>query len=151
MQSFAERALFRAFSRGDTRGARTTFKMQWHRDRDFTLVVDAKAKTLTFPCVLPEVAPRSQMDREFREWVAQRQSAELPEHRRIDATKSALSCLNKKGNLQVTLTLGGGTPDWEYGARKLVTLVHEVYMSFIHDGRYYTYMIDTFDLDPDHM
>jgi hypothetical protein len=151
MQSFAERALFRAFSRGSTRGARTDFKMLWHRDRDFTLVLDAKAKTLTFPSVLPEIPARSQMDREFREWVAARQSSELPDHRRIDPSKCSLACMNKKGHMQVTLTLKGKTPDWDYGARKLVTLVHEVYMSFIHDGRYYTYMIDTFDLDPDHM
>ena len=151
LQSFAERAVFRAYSRGDTRGPRSTYKMLWHRDRNFELIADTTRQTLTFPCVLPEVPVRSSMDAEFRAWVAERQGTELPEHRRIDATKCSLSCTNKKGDLSVTLTLLGTKPDWDYGARKIVTLVHEVYMSFIHDGRYYTYMIDTFDLDPDHM
>lgn len=151
LQSFAERAVFRAYSRGGTRGARATFKMLWHRDRNFELILDMTRKTLTFPCVLPEIPARSSMDTEFRAWVAERQSAELPDHRRIDLAKGSLTCANKKGDMSVTLTLKGSKPDWDYGARKLVTLVHEVYMSFIHDGRYYTYMIDTFDLDPDHM
>ena len=124
--------------------------MQWHRDRDFELILDTKHNTLTFPCVLPGIKPRSSMDAEFRAWVAERHSAELPEHRRIDPATCSLACTNRKGDVGVTLTLKGD-PDWDYGARKIVALVHEVYMSFIHDGRYYTYMIDVFDLDPDHM
>ena len=150
LQSFAERGLFRAFSRAETRRARTTFKMLWHRDRDFELILDTNHNTLTFPCVLPEIKSRSSMAAEFRAWVAERQSSELPEHRRIDRAKCTLECVNRKGDMSVTLKLMG-TPDWDYGARKIVALVHEVYMSFIHDGRYYTYMIDVFDLDPDHM
>ena len=151
LQSFAERAVFRAYSQGPTRASRSTFKLLWHRDRQFELILDAKRNTLTFPCVLPEIKPRSSMDTEFREWIAERQSPALPAHRRIDPAKCSLTCTNKKGDMSVTLTLKGKNPDWDYGARKLVTLVHEVYMSFIHDGRYYTYMIDVFDLDPDHM
>ena len=151
LQSFAERAVFRGFSQGGTRGPRTTFKMLWHRDRNFELVVDSTRGTLTFPCVLPEVPARSSMDREFREWVAGRQSDELPEHRRIDSRKCSLACTSKKGEMGVVLTLAGAEPDWDYGTRKLIALVHEVYLTFLNDGRYYTYLIDTFDLDPDHM
>jgi len=36
--------------------------------------------------------------------------------------------------------------DVEYA---LIHLVHETYMVFLYDGRYYSYLIDTFDLDPD--
>jgi hypothetical protein len=151
LQTFAERAVFRAYSPGPKRGARATYKMLWHRDRNFELILDTRNRTLTFPCVLPEIPPRSSMDSEFRAWVAERQSATIPEHRRIDPAKCSLSCTNKKGDLGVTLTLEGPNPDWEYGARQIINLVHEVYLWFINDGRYYTYMIDTFDLDPDHM
>ncbi len=34
-------------------------------------------------------------------------------------------------------------------ARKLIHPVHEGYMDFLNDGRYYEYMAETFDLDPD--
>src|SRR5437764_1115590 len=51
LQSFAERGLFRAFSRTSPKA----FKMLWHRDREFELILDEKQRTLTFPCVLPEV------------------------------------------------------------------------------------------------
>ena len=151
LESFAERGLFRAYSKGTTKGPRSTFKMLWHRDQNFELVFDSARKTLTFTRVLPEVPARSSMDREFREWVAERQSDELPDHRRIDARKCSLSCTNKKGDLGITLTAMGAKPDWEYCTRAIVNLVHEVYLMFLNQGAYYTYMIDTFDLDPDHM
>jgi hypothetical protein len=35
--------------------------------------------------------------------------------------------------------------------QKLIGLVQEIYMGFLYDGRYYDYMIEVFDLDPDHM
>ncbi len=33
--------------------------------------------------------------------------------------------------------------------RQLIHLVHEIFMTFLLDGRYYEYMVETFDLDPD--
>jgi len=39
--------------------------------------------------------------------------------------------------------------DFEYAARKLIHAVHEVYLTYLNDGRYYNYMVEVFDIDPD--
>ena len=74
-------------------------------------------------------------------------SKELPEHRRIDRRKVRISTAHRGGHLSLTLKVAGS--DFEYVARKFIHLVHEVYLSFLNDGRYYSYMLRTFDLDPD--
>lgn len=149
LENYASRAVFRGFSRGPVRDGRAGFRMLWHRDRVFDLVLDVPRKTLRFPLVLPEVPADSPMYRGFQEFIAARFSESLPEHRRIDAKKARIRCGNRAGNVSLTLTALDG--DFEYGIRKLILLVHEVYMDFLFDGRYYEYMIEKFDLDPDRM
>jgi hypothetical protein len=149
LENYATRAVFRGFSQGPVSNGRTTFKMLWHRDRFFELVLDVPRKTLRFPAVLPEVPAGSTMYREFREFVESRQSHALPEHRRIDKEKADVRCGNQGGDVSVTLTTRDG--DFEYGVRKLINLVHETYLVFLFDGRYHDYLVETFNLDPDRM
>lgn len=89
------------------------------------------------------------MYHEFLEFVESRQSAELPEHRRIDKEKASVRCGNQGGDVSVTLSVHNG--DFDYGVRKLIGLAHETYMVFLFDGRYYDYLVETFHLDPDKM
>ena len=149
LETYAARAVFRGFSRGRASNGRATFKMLWHRDRLFELILDTKRKTLRIPLVLPEVPARSSMYREVREFVTSRFSDALPEHRRIDAAKTRIQCGNRGSNVSLTLTALDG--DFDYATRKLIHLVHEIYMDFLLDGRYYEYMIEKFNLDPDRM
>lgn len=149
LEGYAARAVFRGFSRGSVRGTRSTFKMLWHRDRLFELTLDASRNTLRIPQVLPEVPADSSMYTEFREFVQSRFSDELPEHRRIDSSKVRAQCGNRSGDVSLTLTVLDA--DFDYAIRKLIHLVHEVYMDFLFDARYYEYMIEKFDLDPDRM
>jgi hypothetical protein len=149
LENYATRGLFRGFSQGPATKGRATFKMLWHRDRLFELILDVPRKTLRFPALLPEVPADSPMYAEFREFVESRQSADLPEHRRIDKEKATVRCGNKGGNVSVTLAVNDG--DFEYGTRKLIALAHETYMVFLFDGRYYDYLVETFNLDPDKM
>jgi hypothetical protein len=123
--------------------------MTWHRDRTFELTVDPARGTLTFPAVLPEVSARSELFHDFQAFLRLRQSEQMPAHRRTDPHKAGLSCAVRKGDLALTLTVRDG--DFSYGTRKLISLVHEVYLVFLYDGKYYQYMIDVFDLDPDHL
>ena len=123
--------------------------MLWHRDRVFELSFDAARSILRFAVVLPEVPAGSSMYREFREFVTSRHSEEMPEHRRIDRSKAEVRCGNRAGDVSLTMTVSDG--DYEYATDRLITLVHEVYLEFLYDGRYYDYLIETFKLDPDHM
>jgi hypothetical protein len=143
LEGYAERGVFRGFSRV----APNTFKLRWHHDRDFELTVNLRTNTLRIPIVLPEVPARSAMYREFRQFVEERQAKDRLQHRRIDPDKAAIRCSNHAGNIGLTVIAVDG--DLKYSVRKLILLVQEIYMAFLYDGRYYDYMMEVFDLDPD--
>jgi hypothetical protein len=147
LENFANRGVFRGFSRGTVRGGRPSFKLLWHRDRMFELIVDVDRGVLRMPAVLPSVPAKSSMYREFRQFVDSRQSASLPPHRRIDSAKATVVCTNARGS--VALHVRVHDRDYEYAVRKLINLVHETYLDFLYDGRYYDYLVETFNLDPD--
>jgi len=149
LENYAARAVFRGFSRGPERKGRATYRLLWHRDQFFELILDVPRKTIKFPVVLPQVPADSAMYREFREFVDSRFSEDVPEHRRVDRSKVRAQVGNRTGNISLTLTVLD--EDFDYAVRKLIHLVHEVYLDFLMDGRYYDYMIETFNLDPDKM
>ncbi len=149
LEHYAARGVFRGFSRVSATGGKTVFRLLWHRDRVFEAVLDSKAGRLTMPVVLPEVPADSAMYGELRAFVAARQSAAVAEHRRIDPNAVRLRCLNRRSQAGVSVTVLNG--DYEYAARKLIHLVHEIYLDFLGDGKYYEYVVETFNLDPDRM
>lgn len=144
LKGYATRGVFRGFSRTGS-----TFKMRWHRDRDFALTLNVRTNTLQMPLVLPEVPAKSAMYREFRKFVQERQAAGRPAHRRIDPNKAEVRCINRAGNVGLMVKALDG--DLKYAIQKLIALVQEIYLAFLYDGRYYDYMVEVFDLDPDHM
>jgi hypothetical protein len=147
LEGYASRGVFRGFSRGPTKAGKTTFKLLWHRDQAFELILNDREKKLRFPMVLPQVPAGSPMNREFKHFVESAFSKGLPEHRRIDRRKMKIACANRGGNVSLTVTVAGR--NFDYAVRKLIHLVHDVYLTFLNDGRYYEYMIEVFNLDPD--
>lgn len=148
LESYATRGVFRGFAVSAADARRATYRITWHRDRVFALTVDAARGTLRLPSVLPSV--NADMFRELKAWVAARMSEEVPEHRRIDAARIAVRWSRaKSGEPALAVTSLDG--DLDYAVRKLVALVHEIYLEFLHDGRYYEWLIETFDLDPDYV
>ncbi len=88
------------------------------------------------------------MYREFKQFVESRHSESLPDHRRIDPRKPPSGPSNRSGKVALTLTVKNS--DYEYATRKLIHLVHEVFLVFLQEG-HYDYMVNVFDLDPDHL
>jgi hypothetical protein len=147
LEEYAERGVFRGFSRVGVKNGKEHFKMMWHRDTMFELVVDAEKQTLRMPVVLPSVPDDSDMYTHFKTFVKARQAETLPDHRRIDSARAEIRPFKRGGNVSLTLKVLDG--DFEYGTRKLINLVHEVYLDFLYDGLNYDYLVETFDLDPD--
>lgn len=148
LENYAARGVFRGFSRGPVKNGRAAFRMVWHRDRVFDFILDTNRETMRFPLVLPGVPAGSKMYSDLKAFIKSRQSGELPNHRRIDGRKAQVGCYVRSGNVSLTLTVRNG--DYQYGAQKLINLVHEIFLVFLAD-RYYEYMIEAFDLDPDKM
>jgi hypothetical protein len=146
LEGYARRGVFRGFSPAETaRQGQAVFRLLWHRDRVFEFVFDPRRNTMRFPAVLPNVP--TEMYRDLKAFINARYSADLPDHRRIDSRKAQITASNRGGNVALSLRLLDG--DDEYGARKLIHLVHEIFLTFLLDGRYYDYMVENFNLDPD--
>jgi hypothetical protein len=145
LEDYARRGVFRGFSRGPAAKRKAAYKLLWHRDRLFDLILDETRRTLRFPLVLPDVPP--DMYRELRRFVEARQTDEYPAHRRIDPARARIRCSNRAGQVAIAIeTLDG---DYAYAVRKLIHLVHEIYLAFLIDGPYFEYMVEAFGLDPD--
>jgi hypothetical protein len=121
--------------------------MVWHYDRPFELLLDVPKKTLRFPALLPGVPVRSDMYRALQAFVKGMQSSGLPEHRRVDPARARLALANQKGSVSLTLTVKGS--DFEYAARKIIQVVHEIFLVFLVDGAYFDYTVEHLGLDPD--
>lgn len=147
LEHYAKRGIFRGFSPASEKKNQATYRMVWHREQRFEFMADATKKTLRIPVVLPNVPSDSEMYTAFKAYVKRRRDQSLPDHRKIDATKVGIKVFNRAGNLSLTVSVLDD--DFDYGTRKLVHLVHEIYMDFLMDGRNYDYLVETFNLDPD--
>ena len=147
LEGYAERAVFRGFSAQSGRSGKATYKMLWHYDRAFELQLDVPKKTLRFNAVLPGVPARSPMYRELQAFVKARQSGDLPEHRSINPAKARATLANQRG--AVSVSLRAKDADFDYATRKIIQIIHEIFMVFLVDGPYFGYMVEQLGLDPD--
>jgi len=147
LEGYAEKAVFRGFSANVKRGGKAAYRMVWHYDRPFELLLDVPNKTLRFPALLPGVPARSTMYRELQAFVKERQSSEVPEHRRVNPARARLALANQKGAVSVTLAVKDA--DFDYATRKIIQIVHEIFLIFLVDGPYYEYTVEHLGLDPD--
>lgn len=147
LEGYAEKAVFRGFSAHPGAKGQATYRMVWHQDRRFELLLDAGKKTLHFPDVLPGVSARSAMYRELQAFLKERQSNEMPEHRRVDPAKARMTVTNARGAVSIKLAVKDS--DFDYATRKIVHIVHEIFLIFLVDGPYFEYMVEQLGLDPD--
>ena len=87
------------------------------------------------------------MYRELKAFLKARQSDEIPEHRRVNPAKARLSAANQRAAVSLTVTVKDG--DFEYASRKMIHIVHEIFLVFLVDGPYFEYMVEHLGLDPD--
>ncbi|MBI1764264.1 MAG: hypothetical protein HYR56_22800 [Acidobacteria bacterium] len=149
LENYAQRGVFRGFSRGPVRNGKAAFKMIWHREQTFELIFDAQKNTLRFPLVLPNISANSAMYQELKLFIATQHAEELPEHRRIDRTRAQIQPSNRGRKVALAAQIVDG--DDAYATRKLIHLVHEIFLTFLFDGKYFDYLVETFELDPDKM
>jgi hypothetical protein len=147
LAGYAERRVFSGFSRGPVSGGKASFQIAWHRGRVFTLTLDGRAKTLRLPELLTGVP--AEMHEDLKEFIRSRQADDLPDHRRVDARKMQIRTYNRGGNILLAVKIKDR--DSEYAVRKLVHLVNEIYLTFLLEGKYFDYLVETFNLDPDRM
>ena len=146
LQGYADRGVFRAFVAAPPRNGTAKFKFLWFpmATEPFTLVYSDPMRALTFRRLLRDMPAKSQMYSEFKSYIKQRSSGDLPEHRRIDPQRVAVKCSNRQGDVSVTLSIKGNAT--EYGVRKAVNLISDLFQDLLHESTYYEYMAEHFDM-----
>jgi hypothetical protein len=103
--------------------------------------VDTGKGTLTFRALLPNVPAGSMIHRDLKRFLEERSDGRLPPHRRIDKNRAEIVCTNRRGVISLSLKVKNG--QYSYGLKKIVNLVHEL---FVHLGDSYDdYMCEAFD------
>src|SRR5262245_38842997 len=126
LREYADRGVFRNLQRsGGTRGA-VEFHFAWLYDQPFTLTYNPQRKSLALIDLLPNVERDSMMHKELKAFLKQRSDAGLPDHRRVDPARGVVTSRTRSGVLSIDMALRG--EEYEYATRKLVQVVHEVFL-----------------------
>jgi hypothetical protein len=138
LQRYAARGVFRAFSRtGDE------FHFHWLWDLPFHLTFDRKAGVLAFKKLLPNIPAGSALEASLKEFLKGFGSSERPAHRRIDPERVSVRYANRRGTITLSFVISGD--NHEYAVRKVLQLVNEVFLGFLH-LHYPEYMAENFRL-----
>ncbi len=146
LQGYADRGVFRAFSEVPSRGGTAEFKFHWFpiTTEPFTLIYANRTRALTFERLLRAMPAKSEMYSELKSFIKERSSADLPQHRRIDPERAEVRCSNRLGSVSITVLIKGN--EYEYGVRKAVNLVSDLFMDLLTESTYYEYMVENFDM-----
>jgi hypothetical protein len=147
LKGYAERGAFRGFAAGPLERRKQTFEIFWHYGRQYPLVLDLKARTLTFRHLLPEVPRASPMVAALKDFVAAFASPEVPAHRRLDPGAGTLKVRALQGRLTLQMQILGD--QYEACARRIVHVTHEIFLVFLREGPYFDYRCQSLGLDPD--
>ncbi len=138
LQAYADRGIFRGFN--EASGGR--FRFIWMMRHEMELKVEAEKNTLRFKNLLPGIPARSALHAELKKFIEERHDPTLPEHRRIDRRLAEASCLNRAGRVSISMRIKKN--QYEYGVKRLVNLVHEL---FVHlRSTYPEYLVENFDV-----
>ena len=149
LRSYAERGVFRKFSilpanRGLAKARyQTCYKFNWLSETPINLVLNPKKSSLNIVDVLPGIAYRSNMDKEFRSFLRDRTAAEVPEHRKLDDQRFKISCTNRHQCLSVSI--GFENKDGRAAVKQVINLIHEIFNNFLHEGYYQNYVVEHFN------
>jgi hypothetical protein len=142
LRVYADRGVFRGFDEVASKGGRGRFRFVWIGNRPLDLSVDTEQGVLRFNNVLPNLPSNSPLYSELKAFLRGRSGADLPAHRRVDARRAEVACLNRGGNVSIALKVKNN--EYAYGINRLVNVVHEVFVH-LNDFRV-DYMYENFDV-----
>lgn len=148
LKEYGTRGVFKGVSDAMKHRGKPMFRMLWHYGQVFDLLIDETSGTLSFPVLLPRVPAKSAMYGDLDKFIARFWSNEVPVHRRVDERRASYKIsATRAGHVAMAINVHDG--DWDYAARKLIHVVHEIFIVFLNDGPYYEYRIEKLGLDPD--
>lgn len=129
LRQYAGRGVFSDYRMERRRAGVAEYHFGWLYGQPFTLSADLKHRRLALVDLLPGVARDSMMHRELRAFLKGRAAADVPEHRRVDPQRATATARMREGIVSLELALEGDAPqDYDYGARKIINLAHELFL-----------------------
>ncbi|HEY6327861.1 MAG TPA: hypothetical protein VI756_00890 [Blastocatellia bacterium] len=138
LQEYADRGVFRGFSEFKE----GSFKFVWLINQQMELTVDTNRHRLSFKRLLTSIPSGSAMYADLKRFIEGLHDGQLPLHRRVDPKRAEASCANRGGTVSVSLEVKNN--QYAYGAKRIVNLVHEL---FLHLRQSYPeYLMENFDV-----
>jgi hypothetical protein len=126
LEDYARRSVFSGFEEVAGQGGTTIFRFVWLHDRHMELTLEPSKKALRFDRLLPGVKPGTPFARDLKRLVEKLRSAEMPEYRRVDRARAALSCSNRGDYLSITIAVK--KDDYQYAINRMVNVAHELFV-----------------------
>ncbi len=124
--AYASRGVFQDYRMVKRKADIAEFHFGWLYNQPFTLTCDLKRKRLSLPDLLPRIEKNSLMYKELKAFLKARSDPGLPDHRRVDSQLATVESRLRGGLVSIELSLLGD--DYELGTRKLVNVVHELFL-----------------------
>ncbi|MGC4027898.1 MAG: hypothetical protein QM696_03345 [Steroidobacteraceae bacterium] len=147
LRSFADRGAFRSFDASRGKGGTHVFRFGWLRDRVFTLVYDPRGSRMKMPGLFIAAPRNPPMAANLRSYLKTMAAEDRPPHRRVDPARMRVSVRSAANDIDLLAHVT--EPDAGWAARKLISLVNEIYMMFLSDPLYYEYRVKIFNAHPD--
>jgi hypothetical protein len=139
LESYAERGVFRSFSRSpvatsamtQARDAdRAEFRFSWLWNLPFQLTYDRKRKAISFPELFPNISKGTELETKLKAFIRQLSSRDRPEHRRLDLRRITVRYSNRGNSGSLAFLVAGN--QYEYAVKKALNSVHEIFVGFLN-------------------
>jgi len=142
LSEYADRGVFGGFSEKPGGPGKTAFEFVWLYNRRYSVIFDERTGSLTFKDCLPYFPSDSARYARLKQFIKSRTETTLRAHRRIDEKRAVPSCRNRNACASVSIKVKNN--QFTYGTRKLVNLVHEIFLMI--DQEFTEYLYEHFDL-----
>jgi hypothetical protein len=142
LQGYSDRGIFRGLNEVKPRNGKQAFTFVWLGDRPLEFAINTETETLTFQRLLPNVPSGSELYSDLKHFLKSRCDADLPTHRRIDAKRAEVVCVNRAGSVSLGLKVRNN--QYAYGLKRLVNLAHEIFVRL--NDSHPDYMCENFNV-----
>jgi hypothetical protein len=126
LEDYARRGVFSGFEEVAGQGGKTIFRFVWLHDRHMVLTLEPSKRALRYDRILPGVQPGTLFARDLKRLFEKLGSDEMPDYRRVDPARAALSCSNRRNYLSIALAVKKN--DYRYAINRMVNVAHELFV-----------------------
>ena len=126
LEDYAKRGVFSGFEEADGPRGKTVFRFIWLHDRHMELTLEPAKGELRFDRILPSVNAGTPFAVDLKRLIESLRSDEVPEYRRVDPARAALTCSNRQDHLSVAIKVK--RDHYEYAVNRMVNVAHELFV-----------------------